>query len=749
MIVCFIFIIFYLSYSVGSRIDDSITFEDIVKSNLLYLRRSASTITKYRGHFSPTEYLELESIGINLYSNYRSFCVTLDSKDSWDKKYKELGKDSFEKIVDGECLSLGPFEWMPLDMIKTIHTPPLYLAPAYLHSQLNGIDQAKFSALIEATVRFGKSDTFGFLCAIPDHLKMFQKHFESQPEGWKSPHWSIFSYVGVCRSQGPNLKKFLLKMLPPVNEFKSHTHLCIQQVIRYLGLVSEEWRVTEVKDHLNFIATFLDSIPSGKPIANFIEGTKTPGDFKLLFDTFQHYPSIKEFLVRIYQIKPEELSDSDQIRLLQQPTFFTPGKPIESFPIPNYFLKAARDGYLWLFMSRLLDLFSVDSQVSFISYTFRELHGADVQNILDIRKSSSLEIFGNIVSQSAAEAKVPGDLDLATPKDVFPSKEFFNKVLDYLARNIHGVSTGTTQKENDNVTFFLLFHSLQFGYQIKPTIEIERDSIINVFTNFLVRIRDREEYKQLKILRCEDSDEYKKLICHLYDVDRTKLPDKGPHAPSKEFKTSILIATRPYHSLPASCKGTFTLDQINGLLRNDCRVFFRDFTYLEEIFKSYLDLFETNPDEFFQLFYGNVKRKFFDSVSSNLHASLFINDHDKYTDFVTKAKSFYEKHPNTDSDEENTTPEANPKLKNDPPLKSEETSEESNDMESETKSAKNDTDDRQSGGDSGNSVNTTNEEKSLKMGSGPLQGIPPFIIPLIIFLLICGIGGIIFYIKRK
>jgi hypothetical protein len=131
MCVSFLFL-YLLGITCGSNV--SITYEDIVKSNYLFRKspNKGASIGFRENDFSPLEYLELESRGINLYPVYKTFCRSLNSKEIWDQTMKEFnksGENLFERIVDGECITLRAIKWMTLDEIEFFHAPPLYLTP--------------------------------------------------------------------------------------------------------------------------------------------------------------------------------------------------------------------------------------------------------------------------------------------------------------------------------------------------------------------------------------------------------------------------------------------------------------------------------------------------------------------------------------------------------------------------------------------------------------------------------------------
>jgi hypothetical protein len=87
--------------------NDAITYEDLVKS--LYLSRVGNpSIGCGKNDIPPEDYIELVTKRIvNLRPIYKEFCKSLKSKEIWDQKMKEFGKEIFEQIVDGECLTLG------------------------------------------------------------------------------------------------------------------------------------------------------------------------------------------------------------------------------------------------------------------------------------------------------------------------------------------------------------------------------------------------------------------------------------------------------------------------------------------------------------------------------------------------------------------------------------------------------------------------------------------------------------------
>jgi hypothetical protein len=371
--------------------------------------------------------------------------------------------------------------------------------------------------------------------------------------------------------------------------------------------------------------------------------------------------------------------------------------------------------------------------------------------------------------------------------DYYPLQNRFNFILKIY---LDAVEKYVISSYHDNVAFFLISQSLLYGYKIQSSDDTEKTKIINSLTEFLVRMQNSMHvnakkantealYKPLIYIDPKDSSElephdikyFENFIAELCDTDRTQVPDKAQSAFYLKFKRSVLLAAKPYESLPEDCKkGSFSRDEVRFMLRMhpNCQDIHRS-TYYKEIFKSYLKLYKpgSKDHKLFSLFYDNInEEEDFKTICHQLRSALFPLDPIGATTFYQESISY----PLL----KKITPDTPPKDANKDKIKSDlekeppSVNDESNPQkEKESPSGDDESDSQKEQTPLKDKLTTEKEKKEKKPDVEPEfsdeynsssnnrirppgndQTIPPGII-LLVILAILAIIGVIFYFKQK
>ena len=398
---------------------------DLVNSNL-YSRLSgigAGKCTDRKLH--PDEYVLLHSEHrtANFRGLWKGWCKSLSSRKSFEAAKSEIGEEKFWKIVNGECLFLGPMKWMTLQDVKAVKCAPLLNVPFTMSTLYVVPDEAMLVALFDKSVEYKSNDSLSFLYRESKNILLIENY--AKKLSWDHPHWEVFSgsyyhTIDITRRVPPPEKLnaqnllWLLKTLPYLMTSKRDKSEVVRQLEAsplkdyavYLGDKPRSW------EH---IETAFNSIPESDHFgrilwarANISLVLKRPSSDTIRFFV-EHYPALHPISA----------------------IFASAGtKYADNVPVPEWFMVIAEDKDWHKFILDQFQVFSLEEQVKFLSWNSRALPPTDEFLQRDFNVDFNLNfgtvltfpeqgddcIFPSINAYKKIAAKFESDISAAEPK---------------------------------------------------------------------------------------------------------------------------------------------------------------------------------------------------------------------------------------------------------------------------------------------------------------------------------------------
>ena len=383
----------------------------------------------------PDEYLLLHSEhrSANFRKLWKGWCKDLNTRESFEAAKEEIGEEKFWKIVNGECLFLGPMKWMTSEDVKAVKCAPLLNVPFNEHTQYVLPDEAMLVALLDKNVEYKSKDSFAFLVHGKKQFAFLVLELKKKPTkikpsknlpvieeylkklSWDHPHWEVLT--------DPYYKTIdITRIMPPSDKLDA------QNLSKVLSILSYVMSSTDDKSKNEIIRQLEAS--SLKEYANYLNNK--PLSWAHFEAAFNSIPE-SDYMTRIsWALSNNTLlvmsPYSKQIRswIERFPAVHSNAAVMASVstryaddvPVPEWFMAMAEDDTLCQVVSSQLLSFSLEQQVKFLSWNSRVLPPSSELLTIHIDCSIDWGFGSNLIIYDQAKTLT------------FPSIPAYNMVVD-------------------------------------------------------------------------------------------------------------------------------------------------------------------------------------------------------------------------------------------------------------------------------------------------------------------------------
>ena len=355
----------------------------------------------------PDEYLSLHSEhrSANFRDLWKGWCNSLSTPESFKAAKTEIGEEKFWKIVNGECLFLGPMKWMTSEDVKAVKCAPLLNVPSNKDTQYVVPDEAMLVALLDKNVEYKNRDSLSFLPRESKNLPLIEEYVKKL--AWDHPHWEIFPRFYFTAID-------VTRMMPPLEKLNAQNLPRVLRVLSVLMYISNGEKNEKVK---NEAVRLLEASPLNE-YADYLKNK--PRSWEHFETAFYSIPG-SDYLTRI------AWASSNNKLLMGQPSSNQIKSWVERFPalhpnasvlalsgtrhaadvpVPEWFMVIAEDETLRDVVSSQLLSYSVEQQAKFLSWNSRVLPPKD--EYLDAQIDDDFPLaFGSVLTIHGSDEKRP------------------------------------------------------------------------------------------------------------------------------------------------------------------------------------------------------------------------------------------------------------------------------------------------------------------------------------------------------